>query len=225
MAGGFNNVPPLHEQLIDNIVGGNIGGILSTRPQAKYASGARTILRVNDEIVGFAFNISWNISTAYREITVIDNPLPEELAPQRIRVDGSISALHIPGISAGTQLWQADTLSFLFHQYITIEVRDSATDTLLFYAPKAAITSRREDIKVDSLAQVQLSFIAIGFRDEKDPHFPEHVDTLSKPKETLEATGDKTTYEHFSIDPSSSSKSLGDAVSDAISNVANAIGF
>jgi hypothetical protein len=90
-----------------------------------------------------------------------------------IKVAGNISALHIPGQGAGVQLWQPDMLSFLFHQYITIEVRDSVTNQLLFYAPKAVINSRQEDIRVDELAQVNLSFMAIGFRDEKNPEVPD----------------------------------------------------
>ena len=178
MPQGFNNVPPFGDQVQDNAMS-NAAGILSTRPQAKYASGARTILRINDKIVGFAFSVSWNISTSFREIEVIDNPLAEELVPRRIQVSGSISALHIPGLGPGVQLWQADVLSFLFHQYITIEVRDSNTGELLFYAPKAVISSRQEDIRVDQLASVSLSFMAIGFRDERSPERPNDIDTNS----------------------------------------------
>lgn len=173
MPTGFNNTPDISQQLIDNVLEGNLGGIISTRPSAKYMSGARCILKINNRPVGFAFGIAWRIDTLFTEITVIDNPLPEELVPKAIKVTGSISALHIPGLGAGIQLWQADVLSFLFHQYITIEVRDSSTNTLLFFAPKAVIISRQEDIKVDELAQVSLSFQAIGFRDEKTPEIPD----------------------------------------------------
>lgn len=146
----------------------NISGIFSTKPTAKYASGARTILRINGEIVGFAFGISWRIVTNVVEINTIDDYMPHELAPQRIYVDGTISALHIPGTSAGTELWQPDMLDFLLQQYVTLEVRD-VHDKLLFYTSKAMITSRSEDIRVDSLANVQLTWKAIGFRDERDP--------------------------------------------------------
>jgi hypothetical protein len=177
MAAGFNNVPDISQQLQDNAVEGNFGGIFSTRPSAKYVSGARCILRINSRPVGFAFGIQWRIDTLFAELNVIDNPLPEELVPKAIRVSGSIAALHVPGQSAGAQLWQPDVLSFLFHQYITIEVRDSATNQLLFFAPKAVITSRQEDIRVDELAQVSLNFQAIGFRDEKTPDFPNGYDT------------------------------------------------
>jgi len=191
MANGFNNTPPFIQNATDNALGGNIGGILSTRPVAKYLSGARTVLRVNGKIVGFSFGISWRITTAYREINAIDNPLPEEFVPQKIKVEGSISALHIPGQGAGVQLWQPDAIGFLFHQYITIEVRDSQTDQLLFYAPKAVITTRQEEIKVDQLASVTLNFMSIGFRDEKDPTYPADFDHASKASDSEKTTGIK----------------------------------
>lgn len=189
MAAGFNNVPEITQRLLDNAAG-NLSGIISTRESAKYMSGARCLLKVNHRPVGFAFNVQWRIDTLFTEINAIDNPEPEELAPKSIRVSGSMSALHIPGESVGVQMWQADVLSFLFHQYITIEVRDSATNQLLFYTPRAVITSRQEDIRVDDLAQVSLSFMAIGFRDEKTPAVPENFDTYAKARTKVTDNGD-----------------------------------
>lgn len=171
MPSGFNNVPPIGQAITDNLTS-NISGIISTRPTAKYSSGARAILKVNNTICGFAFGISWHINTIVSDINTIDDYLPYELAPQRITVDGTISAMHIPGTSAGTELWQPDVLSFMMNKYITIEVRDIVTDDLLFLTTKALITSRVEDIRVDQLSQVQLSFKAIGYRDERDPTTP-----------------------------------------------------
>src|ERR1035437_5279105 len=158
MPNGFNNVPPIGQSILDNVVGGNLSGIFSSRPSAKYASGARCTLKINGKLVGFAFGISWRCTTMYTEILTIDDVMPAELAPQRITVDGTISALHILGQSATTSLWQPDILSFLFHRYILIEVRDSQTDQLLFANDKAVITSKQEDIRVDQLANVSLSF-------------------------------------------------------------------
>lgn len=168
MSSGFTNKPLIAQSLADNVAS-NTSGIFSTRQTAKYASGARCLLKINGQLVGFAFGVSWTISTASVEINTIDDYFPHELAPQRVSVSGTINALHIPGISAGTELWQADALSFLFHRYITIEVRDVSTDSLLFYTGKAVITSREEELKVDDLGSVKLSFKAIGFRDERDP--------------------------------------------------------
>ncbi len=199
MPTGFNNVPDIGQQLTDNILEGNLGGIISTRPSAKYMSGARTVLRINSKPVAFAFGISWRVDTLFTEVNAIDNPLPEELVPKAIKVSGSISALHIPGQGAGVQLWQPDMLGFLFHQYLTIEVRDSVTNKLLFFAPKAVITSRQENIRVDELAQVELSFMAIGFKDEKQPEVPSDATTRAN----ANTTGDLNTEPQSLINGSS----------------------
>ena len=150
---------------------------LSAKQTAKYASGPRCVLKVNGVVCGFAFGVSWRITTQAIEINTIDDPFAYELAPQRVTVEGTLSALHIPGEGVGVKLWQPDVLNILFQQYITIEVRDSATDQLLFYTDKAMVTSRQEDIKVDSLASVQLSWRAIGYKDERDPALPSDFTT------------------------------------------------
>ena len=200
MPAGFDNVPSVGDQLANNLVSGAIGGIFSTRPSAKYMSGARCALRINGKPVAFAFGISWRIDTSYLELNVIDNPIAEELVPKAIQVSGSISALHVPGQGPGAQLWQGDTLSFLFHQYITIEVRDSVTDKLLFWAPKAVITSRQEEIKIDDMAQMSLAFMAIGFQDEKEPSIP--FGATTKKRQSL--NGDIHPEAQSAIDSSSS---------------------
>jgi len=188
MANGFNNKPPVAQSLVSGALG-DLSGIISTRPVAKYMSGARCILKINSKLVGFAFGITWRINTSYTDINVIDDVLPTELAPQRITVDGTISALHIPGQSVTTELWQPDVLSFLFNQYVTIEVRDSQTNNLLFYAGKAVITSRQEDIRVDQLANVNLSWRAIGWKDEKIPELPDGYNKSVPPvQDTLNPT-------------------------------------
>lgn len=171
---GFNNRPGFLDQTANNVAS-NVAGVFSTKPSARYASGARTILKINGKVSGFAFGVSWKINTQVVDINTIDDYFPHELAPQRVTVEGTLSALHIPGQSAGTEMWQPDALNFLFQQYVTIEVRDSATDQLLFYTSKALITSRQEDIRVDSLANVQLSWRAIGFQDERKPELAQGV--------------------------------------------------
>jgi hypothetical protein len=176
---GFDNANGVFNNL-----NSNIGGILSTKPAAQYSSGARTVIKINGKLAGFAFGVSWRINTNYIENNTIDDYLPVELIPQRITCEGTISALHIPGQSATTQMWQADVLSFLFHRYIQIEVRDSQSDQLLFFTSKAVITSRQEDIRVDALSQVTLQFKAIGWKDEKKPDTPDNFNQTSGNSDT-----------------------------------------
>lgn len=192
-------------QTLANNALSNVAGILSTRPNAKYLSGARITLKINGKLVGFAFAISWNITTSFIEINTCDDYLPYELAPQRVTVDGTISCLHIPGTSAGTEGWQSDVLSFLFQPYVSIEARDSATNQIVFATDKAMIEQRSEDIRVDQLSSVTLRWRAIGFIDEKD------LSVLSPPNDYNQSSDTATPTNQ------------GNPVTNAIASVANAI--
>jgi hypothetical protein len=176
MADGFNNRPNAGQQLSDNAIGGNIGGIVSTRPSAKYITGARIIIKVNGRLVGFAFNISWNINNTITKIQTIDDYNAWELAPKRVEVNGTIGCFHIPSQGPGVNLMQADILSFLFQKYITIEARDSRTDQLLFLTNKAMITSRSQSVTAEQLSQITLNWEAIGYEDERKPEPPKGYD-------------------------------------------------
>lgn len=150
----------------------SVGGIFANASLAKYSSGARAILKINGQIIGFAFGIQWSISTSQRELYTIDDWLPAELIPGPVSVSGTISALHIPGESATKREYQGTILSHPMHKYITIEVRDSQTDALLFFTNKAAITNKTEMIGAEELSKVTLQFKAIGWLDEKQPTQP-----------------------------------------------------
>jgi hypothetical protein len=78
-------------------------------------------------------------------------------------------------------------LSFFFHKYITIEVRDSQTDFLLFHTSRAQITSQENELKSTSLGEIKLNWKAIAWRDEKDPKYPEGA-TKPPESETMKLT-------------------------------------
>lgn len=143
-------------------------GIVSGRQIAKYAGGARCVLKINDELVGFAFQVAWEINTDVKELFTIDEYTAADVSPGLITVRGSIGAFHIPGAGPGTKQWQATLKSFLVHKYIAIEVRDTATDELLFYTNKAVITNRSQSMQAGALSRMQLQFKAIGWLDEKN---------------------------------------------------------
>lgn len=155
-----------------NNVASNVTSIFSIKPMAKYLSGARCVLRINGKIVGFAFGVSWKIQTSVTEIRTIDDYLPYELAPKHISVDGTISGFRIPGAGPGSDLIQTDILSFLHQRYIELEVRDSQTDNLIFLTKRALITGRTENVKSNQLADMSLTFKAIGWSDERAPEYP-----------------------------------------------------
>ena len=54
MPTGFDNSKNPGGTLLDNVAS-NVSGIVSTRPNAKFLSGARCTLKINNQLVGFAF--------------------------------------------------------------------------------------------------------------------------------------------------------------------------
>lgn len=172
----IDNNPSVIERVGQNALT-NLDGIFSLKPMAKYLTGARCVLRMNGKIVGFAFGISWKITTDAVEINTIDDYLPYELAPSRISVSGTISAFRIPGSGPGTLLLQPDILNFMFQRYVDIEVRDSQTDNLIFNTKRALITSRTENITAENIAQMTMEFKAIGYADERTPQYPKDKNT------------------------------------------------
>lgn len=206
---GFDNTPGFVENTVNNVAS-NVSGIFSTRPNAKFMSGARCTLKINGKLVGFAFGISWTINTSVTEILTIDDYLPAELAPQRITVEGTISALHIPGTSANTEGWQGNVLSFLFAPYVSIEARDSATNQIIFSTDKAMIITRSEELRVDSLANVSIRWRAIGYIDEQTP---QPLNNYNQPNNNPNSP------------PTRQTNPVTSAISGAAASVANALGI
>ena len=173
MTQGFGKLGVDTGGLSDNLLSG-IGGrnLLTTRQSAKFMTGARIVLRINGRVAAFAFGVSWNIEHDVKEINTIDDYFPYELIPNRLTCNGTLSGFRIPGQSPTQELIQADALSFLMHKYVTIEVRDSATDNLLFFTSKAMITSRAEEYRAENIGQITLKWKAIAYKDEKPPKLP-----------------------------------------------------
>lgn len=165
------------EMLQDVISDSAVGNILSVAPNSKYITGGRCIIKINGRLAGFAFAISWNIKTEQDEIYTIDDWMPYEMAPKRVSVDGTIGMFHIPGKDPGNMLIQSNVLSFMFHRYITLEVRDNKTNKLLFFTNSAVITSRQESVNAEEINKISLSWKAVGFRDAKTPAYPRGIAT------------------------------------------------
>lgn len=159
-----------------------LGPVFTLRPTAKYMTGARTILKINGNIIGFAFQVSWNIQTDATEIMTIDEPIAYELAPRRISVSGTLGLFQVPNRSPQAELIQSDVASFVGNKYITIEVRDSNTDAILFKTNRAMIVGQQSDIRSEGIAQTTLQWKAIGWQAESSPNdMSEQYDSDNSP--------------------------------------------
>lgn len=168
---GFGRNESLTVDRVANNLLSNIGNI-SSKPEAKYNTGARCVIKVNGRLVGFAFSVSWNVQTDNQEIRTIDEYLPVELAPNMVSVSGTLGTFVIPGRSATSELLQSNALSFIQNKYITIEISDSATGTLLFKTNKAVVTGQQTSIQAEQMSVTQLTWKAIGWQHEFAPEAP-----------------------------------------------------
>ncbi len=174
MANKFGADPagvPTGASVADNVLS-NFQGMFSVTPHGKYITGSRTIIRINGKLAAFAFSVSWNINTEQDEIFTIDDWTAYEIAPKKISINGTIGGFHIPGKSPTVTLIMPNLFSFMFHKYITIEVRDRSTDALLFQTNKAVITSYSEENRAGQIGGITLNWKAIGWADEMIPQLP-----------------------------------------------------
>lgn len=164
-----NAASPNFAGLKDDLIGSALGPMQIFRPIGKYMTGARAIIKVNNKLAGFAFNISWNVNTTYQEIFELDSYVPYELAPTLITVTGTIGMFHIPGKGPVAEGFQPNVLSFLHHKYITIQVVDSSTGNIMLNIERAVITNKSQALNAGDVSQIQLSWKAIGWSDDQPP--------------------------------------------------------
>ena len=155
--------------VFDNIFQPNKEGVFGD-----FFNGSRAIIKLNgsSKPFGFAFGVTINIQTHHDEIWTIDDYTPYELAPNKIQVSGTLSMFHLPGRGPSNELVQANVLSFLFHRYVTLEIRDKKTDITLFKSNRVMITGRTESMNAGEMSNIQLSWKAIGWKDELLPNYP-----------------------------------------------------
>lgn len=149
------------------------------RGYAPYMTGSRAIVKINHKLYGFAFAVSYTINTGYEENWAIDSYVPVELMPTRISVSGTLGAFYIPGRSPTKSLIQANLSSFPMHKYITIEISDQTTGQIVFKTERAVITSKTQSLNAGELVTTQLTWKAIGWRDEMIPAIPDGQTTSS----------------------------------------------
>ena len=158
----------------DSLVNSAVGAISPFNNFGRYLTGSRAIIKINDKLFGFAFGVTYNIQTSVDEIRTIDSWIPYELCPKMITVNGTLSMFHIPGKGPSRELIMANVLSFIFHRYITIEIKDHTTDQIIFQTNKAFITGKRQSIRAGEMSEIVLEWKALGFADEMKPAYPEH---------------------------------------------------
>lgn len=137
--------------------------------QPAVLAGWRTILKINNEVVGAGFVLDYQIETSETTIQCIDNVLPDELAPQNISVRMSIRVYRTPdndpvsGKIAPLGAASNPQEDFTKSPYISVEVRDKVTDKTVIFLPRAWLTNRSGSVDSEGLLVETWQIKSIGY--------------------------------------------------------------
>ncbi len=124
-------------------------------------TGALVKLYINNTQYKEVQQVSWAIDYGEYEIFGIDSPFPQEIAPTKVTVKGSIQGLRVRN-SGGIQAIDARPLArhILSAPYISIRIQDRSTGEDLIFIQSAKVTG--QTVSVGAKGTLKLSFNFTG---------------------------------------------------------------
>lgn len=137
-------------------------------------AGWRAIIKFNNDIFAAGFVLDYTIDTSHTLIQGIDNILPDELAPETIRVQMNMRVYRTPdndpvvlGIAPGGDSVEGGSIqaqkNFTSSKYINVEIRDKVTDKTILFLPKASLFRRSGQGEAENLITENWSIRSIGY--------------------------------------------------------------
>jgi hypothetical protein len=125
-------------------------------------AGPKIALYINEKQFNVAENVSFSIETVVDEISGIDSPYLQELAPNSVRVRGTINGINTR-LSGGLQ---AKNIKPLFNQiaegsYISIRIEDRQTQEQIFSCFNCMVTNESHSIPSKGVYRINFSFVGI----------------------------------------------------------------
>ena len=136
-------------------------------------SGARALVSLNGTPYAAGYVLDYSFDTSTYPIHSVDDPLPQELVPDKISVSMSVRIFRTPdndpvqqklALPADPAGITSVDLGYTQFRYITVELRDSVTDAVILYVPRAMVTRRSGSVASEGLLSETLSLTGIGFR-------------------------------------------------------------
>lgn len=124
-------------------------------------TGAHVKLYINNKVYNVVQSISLSVDYGETEIYGIDAAYPQEIAPTKVSVRGSVNGLRLK-LSGGLQ---ASNLRPLFTDvaaspYISIRIQDRDSQEDILFIPNAKVT--RESHSIATKSTYKLSFDFVG---------------------------------------------------------------
>jgi hypothetical protein len=124
-------------------------------------TGAHIVLYVNNKIYKEVQSITLSVDYGESEIYGIDSPWPQEIAPTKVAVRGSVQGIRVK-YSGGLQ---ASNMRPLFTDiaaspYVSIRIHDRSTGEDIVFIPNAKVT--RENSSAATKSTYKLNFEFVG---------------------------------------------------------------
>jgi hypothetical protein len=128
--------------------------------QSLVLTGANIKLYINNKVYKEVQSISFSIDYGEKEIYGIDALYPQEIAPSKISVRGSVSGIRVK-LSGGLQ---AVNLRALFQDaaagsYISLRITDRYSGEDIIFIPNAKVTRESHTIATKSTYKLNFDFI------------------------------------------------------------------
>jgi hypothetical protein len=125
-------------------------------------SGAVVKIFIGGVLYPEAQAVSWNIDYGEEPLYGIDSPFPQEIRQTRISVQGQVSGIRLRA-SGGIQSRNARTLmsEALQAPYVSIQIKDRASDEVLLFLPQAKIISQSNSVSAKGVLQLSFGFKGI----------------------------------------------------------------
>lgn len=124
-------------------------------------SGAQVKLLINGIEYGQAQSIQYTIDTADQEIYGIDSIFPQEIAPVRSQVYGSVSGIKVQSFDLQSMGIRDNNDTVLGSGYSSIRLVNRQTGKDIINMPKARISNEQFSVSAKGTAKVSFNFRAI----------------------------------------------------------------
>ncbi len=130
--------------------------------QSTVLSGANVKVYISGKLYAEVQNITYTISYSDTEIYGVDSPFPQEIAPGRISVQGSISGVRVKGTGGlqGHQI-RSKITEVLHSPYTSLRIKDRHSEVDLLWLPQMKVTAETMTIPSKGTAKLNFTFKGI----------------------------------------------------------------
>jgi hypothetical protein len=124
--------------------------------------GAKINLYINNALYKETDSVSFSIETEINEITGIDSIYNQELAPNKVKVSGSVRGMRLR-LSGGLQGKNIKPLFTDVAQspYISILIEDRQTQENIFFCANAMVTRESHSIPAKGIYRLDFDFVGM----------------------------------------------------------------